>query len=50
MDAFNILLEEDIFRTNPQALEKLNGWVKPGMHPRQPGSHVCHGKPSSGKR
>ena len=28
MDAFNILLEEDIFRTNPQALEKLNGWVK----------------------
>ncbi|MFR4416436.1 MAG: tetratricopeptide repeat protein [Akkermansia sp.] len=27
MDAFNILLEEDIFRTNPQALEKLTGWV-----------------------
>ena len=25
MDAFNILLEEDIFRTNPQALEKLTG-------------------------
>ncbi len=42
MDAFNILLEEDIFRTNPQALEKLNGWVK--------ARDASHGKPSSGKR
>ena len=50
MDAFNILLEEDIFRTNPQALEKLNGWVKARGCIPPAGSHVCHGKPSSGKR
>ncbi len=36
MDAFNILLDEDIFRTNPQALEKLNGWVKTRDASRQP--------------
>lgn len=36
MDAFNILLEEDIFRTNPQALEKLTGWVNARDAGRQP--------------
>lgn len=36
VDAFNILLDEDIFRTNPQALEKLNGWVKTKDSSRQP--------------
>lgn len=49
MDAFNILLEEGIFRTNPQALEKLTGWVNARDAGPPAGSHVCHGKPASGK-
>ena len=48
MDAFNILLEEDVFRTNPR-LWKNSTAAKPGCIPPA-GSHVCHGKPSSGKR
>ena len=43
MDAFNILLEEDIFRTNPQALEKLNGWVKARDASRQPAAMYAMG-------
>ena len=44
MDAFNILLDEDIFRTNPQALEKLNGWVKARDASRQPAAMYAMGK------
>ncbi len=36
MDAFNILLKEDTFQTNPQAQEKLNGWVSTKYGHRQP--------------
>ena len=43
MDAFNILLEGDIFRTNPQALEKLNGWVKARDASRQPAAMYAMG-------
>ena len=43
MDAFNILLEEDIFQTNPQALEKLNGWVKARDASRQPAAMYAMG-------
>ena len=43
IDAFNILLEEDIFRTNPQALEKLNGWVKARDASRQPAAMYAMG-------
>lgn len=44
MDAFNILLDEGIFRTNPQALEKLNGWVKARDASRQPAAMYAMGK------
>lgn len=43
MDAFNILLEEDIFRTNPQALEKLTGWVNARDAGRQPAAMYAMG-------
>ncbi|WP_302014471.1 tetratricopeptide repeat protein [uncultured Akkermansia sp.] len=43
MDAFNILLEEDIFRTNPQALEKLTGWVNARDAARQPAAMYAMG-------
>lgn len=42
-DAFNILLEEDIFRTNPQALEKLTGWVNARDAVRQPAAMYAMG-------
>lgn len=43
MDAFSILLEENIFRTNPQALEKLGGWVKTRDAARQPAAMYAMG-------
>lgn len=43
MDAFNILLEEGIFRTNPQALEKLTGWVNARDAGRQPAAMYAMG-------
>lgn len=43
MDAFNILLEEDIFRTNPQALEKLTGWASARDAVRQPAAMYAMG-------
>lgn len=43
MDAFGILLEEDIFRTNPQALEKLGGWVNSRDAARQPAAIYAMG-------
>lgn len=43
MDAFNMLLEEDTFRTNPQALEKLTGWVNARDAARQPAAMYAMG-------
>lgn len=43
MDAFNILLEEGTFRTNPQALEKLTGWVNARDAARQPAAIYAMG-------
>lgn len=43
MDAFNILLDEDVFRTNPQALEKLTGWVNARDTGRQPAAMYAMG-------
>lgn len=43
MDAFNILLDEGTFRTNPQALEKLTGWVHARDSFRQPAAMYAMG-------
>lgn len=43
MDAFSILLEENTFRTNPQALEKLGGWVNSRDSARQPAAMYAMG-------
>lgn len=43
MDAFNILLRENTFRTDPQALEKLTGWVNSKDATRQPAAMYAMG-------
>ena len=44
MDALNILLAENTFRTNPQALEKLTGWVGTKDNIRQPAAMYAMGR------
>lgn len=43
MDAFNILLEEGTFKTDPQAQEKLTSWVNTKDSGRQPAAMYAMG-------
>ncbi len=43
MDAFNILLKEGAFQTNPQAQEKLSAWVTSKDENRQPAAMYAQG-------
>ncbi len=43
IDAFNILLKEDTFQINPQAQEKLSGWVSTKDEHRQPVAMYAQG-------
>ncbi len=43
IDAFNILLAEKTFQNNPQAWEKLNGWIKTKDSFRQPAAIYAMG-------